>query len=91
LDAFFGLRRDYGELPLIAAKLAFEAAVLGSGMAWTNFVGNFFMEVWLSPALGFDYPNRRVTYFDGGRGRNWWLSYPDLAEAAVHTGCHPKS
>jgi uncharacterized protein YbjT (DUF2867 family) len=52
-------------------------------MAWTSLVGHMFMEVWLSPALGFDYPNGRVTLFGNGQARHRWVSYRDLAEAAV--------
>jgi uncharacterized protein YbjT (DUF2867 family) len=80
---FFGLKSDFGDSPLGAAKQAFEQAVRASVMAWTNLMGHMFMEVWLSPALGFDYPNGRVTYFGSGHVPHRWVSARDLAEAAV--------
>jgi uncharacterized protein YbjT (DUF2867 family) len=80
---FFGLGPQFGESPLAAAKRAFEQSVQESGMRWTNLIGNFFMEVWLSPALGFDHSSRRVTYFGTGRARSSWVSYRDVAEAAA--------
>jgi uncharacterized protein YbjT (DUF2867 family) len=80
---FFGLMKQYGDSPLIDAKLAFEEAVVTSGMLWTNLVGNFFMEVWLSPPLGFDYVNHKAVIYGDGRNSNSWVSYRDIAEVAV--------
>ena len=80
---FFGLMKQYGDSPLIDAKLAFEEAVVTSGMAWTNLVGNFFMEVWLSPPLGFDYVNHKAVIYGDGRNPSSWVSYRDIAEMAV--------
>ena len=80
---FFGLMKEYGDSPLINAKLAFEEAVVNSGMSWTNFVGNFFMEVWFSPPLGFDYVNHKAVIYGDGRNPSSWVSYRDIAEMAV--------
>jgi uncharacterized protein YbjT (DUF2867 family) len=81
---FFGAGIDWGDSPLVSAKHSFEQAVRASGMRWTSLVGSFFMEVWLSPALGFDYKQRKAVYFGSGNGSNWWVSYRDLAEAAMN-------
>ena len=81
----------YGDSPLVASKRALEEAVRASGMDWTNFVGNFFMEVWLSPALGFDPANRRATLFGGGEGANSWVSFFDLAKAAGRAAHTPEA
>jgi uncharacterized protein YbjT (DUF2867 family) len=80
---FFGLKPEFGDSPLLAAKQALEQAVQASGMAWTNLMGHMFMELWLSPVVGFDYPNGRVTFFGDGHAPHRWVSYRDLAEAAV--------
>ena len=81
---FFGLGPRCGDSPLIAAKQSFEQAVRASGMSWTSLEGSFFMEVWLSPALGFDYTRKKAVYFGTGNGPNWWVSYRDIAEAAMN-------
>jgi uncharacterized protein YbjT (DUF2867 family) len=81
---FFGLGLRYGDSPLIASKQAFEQSVRSSGMQWTSLEGSYFMEVWLSPSLGFDYGNKKAVYFGSGNGKNWWVSYRDLAEPAVN-------
>lgn len=80
---FFGLGTRYRDSPLVAAKLAFEQAVRASGMQWTSLEGAPFMEVWLSPALGFDYPNKKVAIFGTGDSPISWVSYVDVAEAAA--------
>jgi nucleoside-diphosphate-sugar epimerase len=41
------------------------------------------MEVWLSPALGFDYMNRKAMVFGDGRQLMSWVSLQDVAEFAV--------
>ena len=56
------------ESPLTRAKAEAERALADSGMGYTILAGNYFMEIWLSPALGFDYPQRKVVLFGtGGR------------------------
>ncbi len=71
------------ESPLTCAKAAAEHALIQSGMPYTILAANFFMEVWLSPALGFDYVNRRAAIFGDGRSLLSWVSYRDVAEFAV--------
>ena len=41
------------QFPLTIAKRAAERALKGSGMAYTILQASYFMEVWLTPALGF--------------------------------------
>jgi nucleoside-diphosphate-sugar epimerase len=38
------------------------------------------MEVWLSPALGFDYPNRTARIYGPGTSPISWVSFRDVAE-----------
>ena len=51
------------DFPLSAAKRAAEERLKASGMTYTIVRANYFMEVWLSPALGFDYPNARARIY----------------------------
>lgn len=58
--------------PLEAAKMEVEGILASSGMTYTIIYANVFMEVWLSPALGFDYANAKATiYGDGKAGIAW--------------------
>ena len=88
-------RRPVRESPLTRAKAAAERALIESGMPFTILAANFFMEVWLSPALGFDYLNHRAVIFGQGRSLISWVSYRDVAEFAVRAhqtpGAHNKT
>ena len=75
--------RQLYECPLFSAKQEVAAALEGSGMEYTILLANFFMEVWLSPALGFDYVNRRATIYGDGNQPISWVSYRDVAGFAV--------
>ena len=46
--------------PLTEAKREVEEALKTSGMAYTILQASYFMEVWLTPALGFDAANGKV-------------------------------
>jgi uncharacterized protein YbjT (DUF2867 family) len=76
-------RQPMRESPLTRAKAAAEHALIHSGMPFTILAANFFMEVWLSPALGFDWPNRRAVIFGDGRELIAWVSVHDVAEFGV--------
>jgi uncharacterized protein YbjT (DUF2867 family) len=69
--------------PLTLAKRGNEEAVRSSGMTYTILRPSCFMEAWLSPALGFDYPNARVTVYGAGTNAVSWISLADVAEFAV--------
>jgi NADH dehydrogenase len=69
--------------PLTRAKREIEAALAASGLVYTVLQANYFMEVWLSPALGFDYPNGRATIYGTGDQPLAWVSYRDVAGFAV--------
>ena len=77
------------ESPLTRAKAEAERALADSGMGYTILAGNYFMEIWLSPALGFDYPQRKVVLFGDGRALITWVSYRDVAEFAVRSHLTP--
>ena len=75
--------------PLTRAKRAVERQIQQSGMSYTILRPSFFMEVWLSPALGFDYQNARVTIYGAGTNKISWISLFDVASFAVETVDHP--
>jgi uncharacterized protein YbjT (DUF2867 family) len=78
-------RNPVRESPLTRAKAEAERALASSGMAYTILAANYFMEIWLSPALGFDYAGRRAVVFGEGRAPIAWVSYRDVAESAVRS------
>jgi uncharacterized protein YbjT (DUF2867 family) len=69
--------------PLSRAKREVEHALVSSGLDYTVLQANYFMEVWLSPALGFDYTNARVRVFGEGDQPLRWVSLHDVAGLAV--------
>lgn len=75
--------------PLTRAKRDTEARLRASGLAYTLLRPSYFMEVWLGPALGFDYRNRRATIFGDGTARVSWISLSDVAEFAVQSLGNP--
>jgi NADH dehydrogenase len=73
------------EGPLTHAKRAVEQRVIESGMTYVILRPSYFMEVWLSPNVGFDYPKRQATiYGDGGRKISF-ISLRDVAEFATQS------
>jgi len=75
-----GLDLDF---PLRNAKRRIEARVRDSGMTHTILRPGFFMEVWLSPAVGFDAANATAAIYGDGRRPISWISTGDVAELAV--------
>lgn len=74
---------------LTRAKREAEEAVRDSGMAYTILRPNFFMEAWLSPALGFDFVEGHATLYGDGTRPITWISLQDVAEYAVRSLTHP--
>lgn len=72
-----------GEDALTHAKRTVEQRLARSRMRWTVLRPTCFMEVWLGPALGFDYPNARATIYGSGRNKMSWISLGDVAAFAV--------
>lgn len=77
------------ESPLTRAKAEVARALEVNGMGYTILTANYFMEIWLSPALGFDYAQRKVVLFGDGRALISWVSYRDVAEVAVRSHLTP--
>jgi uncharacterized protein YbjT (DUF2867 family) len=65
------------------AKRKVENALKESGMTYTILQPTFFMEVWLSPHLGFDHPNGKATIYGSGNNKISWISLRDVAAFAV--------
>lgn len=69
--------------PLTLAKRAVERTLKHSGMSWTVLRPSYFMESWLSPALGFDVAGGRVRIFGDGRAPISWVARDDVAAFAA--------
>lgn len=75
--------------PLTVAKRSVEQALMNSGMDYTILRPSDFMQVWLSPMLGFDYPNARANIFGDGHARISYISLGDVAQYAVECVNNP--
>ncbi|MCA1816833.1 MAG: SDR family oxidoreductase, partial [Acidobacteria bacterium] len=73
------------EFPLQDAKRAVENHLKNSGLTYTILQPTFFMEVWLSPALGFDAANAKAQIYGSGESKISWISYKDVAKFAIAT------
>ncbi len=71
------------DFPSRRAKRAVEAHVQASGLEWTVLRPSYFMEVWLSPAVGFDVANATATIFGDGENPISWIAIADVAEFSV--------
>lgn len=75
--------------PLSQAKRAVERRLQQSGMSYTILRPSTFMEVWLSPATGFDYVGGTITVFGTGERPINYISSDDVAEYAVRSVANP--
>lgn len=71
------------DFPLQAAKRETADRVKRSGIPWTVIEASIFMEVWLSPHLGFDAANGRVRVLGTGDNPISFVSYRDVAALAI--------
>ena len=71
------------EFPLQAAKRRVEEHLKSSGLTYAILQPTFFMEVWLSPALGFYAANAKAQIYGSGENKISWISYKDVAKFAV--------
>jgi uncharacterized protein YbjT (DUF2867 family) len=68
---------------LRTAKRTVEKRLAGSGLTYTTLLPNNFMEIWLGPVAGFDYPNARARLLGTGENPVSWISFVDVAQFAV--------
>ena len=79
------------EFPLQAAKRRVEQHLKSSGLTYTILQPTFFMEVWLSPTLGFDAANAKAQVYGSGENKISWISYKDVAKFAVASVDNPEA
>jgi len=75
--------------PLQDAKRAVEQKLKDSGMIYTILRPSYFMEVWLSPSVGFDPANAKAVIYGTGQNPISWISLQDVAQFAVASLDHP--
>jgi len=75
------------QYPLTEAKRAVEHAI--ADLDFTSIQASWFMEVWLSPALGFDYVHGKVRLYGSGSKPISWVSYRDVAEFCIAPALRP--
>ncbi|OLC08108.1 MAG: NmrA family protein [Gemmatimonadetes bacterium 13_1_40CM_70_11] len=71
------------DCPLTTAKRTVEASLKRSGLNYTILAPTFFMEVWLSPTLGFDAGKGTAQIYGSGATKIGWISLNDVAQFAV--------
>jgi uncharacterized protein YbjT (DUF2867 family) len=71
------------DFPVRNAKREVEARVRGSGMEYTVLRPTLFMEVWLSPMLGFDSAAGQARIYGEGRSPISWISLQDVVRYVV--------
>jgi len=85
---FVSFRRTPGiSFPLGDAKAQVENAL--TSLNFTVVQASWFMEVWLSPALGFDYANAAARIYGPGTSPISWVSFRDVAEMCAVALRHP--
>jgi uncharacterized protein YbjT (DUF2867 family) len=79
------------ESPLQSAKRDAEDRLRRSRMTHTILQPTVFMEVWLSPALGFDLAGAKARIFGTGQNAISWVSFQDVAKFAVEAIDNPRA
>jgi len=79
---------DY-DFPLRNAKRAVEGRLKDSGLTYTILRPSYFMEVWLSPGVGFDAAGAKVQVYGTGENPISWISFRDVARFAVESLDNP--
>ncbi len=75
--------------PLAEAKSAAEQRIMASGMEYTIVRASFFMDVWLSEALGFDPQRGTAMIYGAGENAISWIAASDVAAFVVATVDNP--
>jgi uncharacterized protein YbjT (DUF2867 family) len=73
------------ETPLTRSKRAVERRLLESGMSWTVLRPTAFMEIWLSPLVGFNVPAGSAVIFGSGGAPVSYISLYDVARFCVES------
>ena len=78
--SFFPMRQKFA---LQSAKRDVEKKIMESGMEYTILQPSFFMELWLTPFVGFDFPNSKAVIYGEGKNKLSWISLVDVAAFAI--------
>ena len=76
---------------LTAMKRASEQYLIASGLSYTILRASAFMEVWLSPMLGFDVANAHAQVIGEGNALLSYISYLDVAKFCVAALDNPRA
>jgi uncharacterized protein YbjT (DUF2867 family) len=79
----------HGDNPLLAAKQAVENHLRQSGLNYTILRPTSFMEIWLSPHLGFDFANANATIYGSGENKINYISLHNVADFVVEAVSNP--
>lgn len=77
------------DFPLRNAKRVTEQRLKDSGLTYTILRPGYFMEVWLSPAVGFDAANAKAQIYGTGQNPISWISFQDVARFAAESLDNP--
>jgi NADH dehydrogenase len=77
--------------PLTEAKRAVEAHLRAAGMAYTILRPSYFLEMWLGPALGWDFAAGTARVLGSGEQRVNWISARDVVAAIVACVDNPQA
>ena len=87
---FISFRHQHAmDNPLKEAKQSAERAIKNSDMKYTILQASIFMEVWLSPALGFNYDGHTAQIPGDGSKPISYVSYKDVAAFAAASVDNP--
>lgn len=79
------------DFPLQSAKRKVEEQIMKQNWSYTILQPTFFMEVWLGPAVGFDFANAKSTIYGEGNKKISWVSLTDVASFAVNVVDNPRA
>jgi NADH dehydrogenase len=88
LISFPGTDADF---PLQSAKRTVEDRLQRGRMTYTILQPTCFMEVWLSPVMGFDLAHATARIYGSGRNKISWISFQDVAKFAVAALDNPRA
>ena len=71
------------EFPLQSAKRAVENTLKSKNFTYTILQPTYFMEIWLGPAMGFDYAHTKAVIYGEGKNKISWIAIKDVARFAV--------
>jgi uncharacterized protein YbjT (DUF2867 family) len=74
-----------------SAKADVEQHLQASGLAWTILQPSCFMDVWLTPHVGFDAANATAAIYGDGTSEMGWVHSRDVAKVAVAALADPST